>query len=124
MQPAPAAPAPPRRRASRPVIITVVVLVVVLVISGAVVLGLHLLRGDSANGPTAPSNSWAKGSHKAWDMDVGERSMLIGDKDQLVVADMDSDYKITTVTAYDVSGDKPKKKWSTDPRTDSFYGWN
>ena len=34
---------------------------------------------------------------------------------------MDSDYKITTVTAYDVSGDKPKEQWSADPRTDSFY---
>ena len=116
-QPAPAAPAPPRRRVSRPVIITVAV----LVISGAVVLGMHLLGGDSADGPTAPSNSWAKGSHKAWDMNVGERSTLIGNKDQLVVADMDSDYNIDTVTAYDVSGDKPKKQWSADPRTDSFY---
>ena len=28
---------------------------------------------------------------------------------------------ITMVTAYDVSGDKPKKQWSADPRTDSFY---
>ena len=120
-QPAPAAPAPPRRRVSRPVIITVAVLVAVLVISGAVVLGMHLLGGDSADGPTAPSNSWAKGSHKAWDMNVGERSTLIGNKDQLVVADMDSDYNIDTVTAYDVSGDKPKKQWSADPRTDSFY---
>ena len=120
-QPAPAAPAPPRRRVSRPVIITVAVLVAVLVISGAVVLGMHLLGGDSADGPTAPSNSWAKGSHKAWDMNVSERSMLIGNKDQLVVADMDSDYNIDTVTAYDVSGDKPKKQWSADPRTDSFY---
>ena len=120
-QPAPAAPAPPRRRVSRPVIITVAVLVAVLVISGAVVLGMHLLGGDSANGPTAPSNSWAKGSHKAWDMNIGERSTLIGNKDQLVVADMDSDYNIDTVTAYDVSGDKPKKQWSADPRTDSFY---
>ena len=92
-----------------------------LVISGAVVLGMHLLGGDSANGPTAPSNSWAKGSHKAWDMNIGERSMLIGNKDQLVVVDMDSDYNIDTVTAYDVSGDKPKKQWSADPRTDSFY---
>lgn len=120
-QPAPAAPAPPRRRISRPVIITVVVLVAVLVISGAVVLGLRLLRGDSANGPTAPSNSWAKGSHGIWKMDIDKRSMFIGDKDQLVVADMDSDYKITTVTAYDVSGDKPKEQWSAEPRTDSFY---
>ena len=120
-QPAPAAPAPPRRRVSRPVIITVAVLVAVLVISGAVVLGMHLLGGDSADGPTAPSNSWAKGSHKAWDMNVGERSTLIGNKDQLVVADMDSDYNIDTVTAYDVSGDKPKKQWSADPRTDSSY---
>ena len=120
-QPTPAAPAPPRRRISRPVIITVVVLVAVLVISGAVVLGLRLLRGDSANGPTAPSNSWAKGSHRTWKMDIDKRSMFIGDKDQLVVADMDSDYKITTVTAYDVSGDKPKEQWSADPRTDSFY---
>ena len=120
-QPTPAAPAPPRRRISRPVIITVVVLVAVLVISGAVVLGLRLLRGDSANGPTAPSNSWAKGSHRTWKMDIDKRSMFIGDKDQLIVADMDSDYKITTVTAYDVSGDKPKEQWSADPRTDSFY---
>ena len=120
-QPTPAAPAPPRRRVSRPVIVTVVVLVAVLVISGAVVLGLHLLRGDSANGPTAPSNSWAKGSHRTWKMDIDKRSMFIGDKDQLVVADMDSDYKITTVTAYDVSGDKPKEQWSAEPRTDSFY---
>ena len=117
----PAAPAPPRRRISRPVIITVVVLVAVLVISGAVVLGLRLLRGDSANGPTAPSNSWAKGSHRTWKMDIDKRSMFIGDKDHLIVADMDSDYKITTVTAYDVSGDKPKEQWSADPRTDSFY---
>ena len=120
-QPAPAAPAPPRRRVSRPVIITVAVLVAVLVISGAVVLGMHLLGGDSADGPTAPSNSWAKGSHRTWKMDIDKRSMFIGDKDQLVVADMDSDYKITTVTAYDVSGDKPKEQWSADPRTDSFY---
>ena len=120
-QPPPAAPAPPRRRVSRPVIITVVVLVAVLVISGAVVLGMHLLRGDSANGSTAPSNSWAEGAHKAWDMDINERSIFIGNKDQLVVADMDSDYTITTVSAYDVSGDKPKKQWSTDPHTDSLY---
>ena len=120
-QPPPAAPAPPRRRVSRPVIITVVVLVAVLVISGAVVLGMHLLRGDSANGSTAPSNSWAEGAHKVWDMDIDERSIFIGNKDQLVVADMDSDYTITTVSAYDVSGDKPKKQWSTDPHTDSLY---
>ena len=120
-QPPPAAPAPPRRRVSRPVIITVVVLVAVLVISGAVVLGMHLLRGDSANGSTAPSNSWAEGAHKVWDMDIDERSIFIGNKDQLVVADMDSDYTITTVSAYDVSGDKPKKQWSTNPHTDSFY---
>ena len=84
-------------------------------------LGLRLLRGDSANGPTAPSNSWAKGSHRTWKMDIDKRSMFIGDKDHLIVADMDSDYKITTVTAYDVSGDKPKEQWSADPRTDSFY---
>ena len=120
-QPPPAAPAPPRRRVSRPVIITVVVLVAILVISGAVVLGMHLLRGDSANGSTAPSNSWAEGAHKVWDMDIDERSIFIGNKDQLVVADMDSDYTITTVSAYDVSGDKPKKQWSTDPHTDSLY---
>ena len=119
--PPPAAPAPPRRRISRPVIITVVVLVAVLVISGAVVLGLRLLRGDSANGPTAPSNSWAKGSHRTWKMDIDKRSMFIGDKDQLIVADVDPDYKFSTVTAYDVSGDKPKEQWSAEPRTDSFY---
>jgi len=56
-------------------------------------------------------------------MDIDKRSMFIGDKDQLIVADVDSGYKFSTVTAYDVSGDEPQEQWSTnlDYQTDPSH---
>ena len=55
--------------------ITVVALVVTLVLGTATVVGLRLLRKDSATGATTtavlPSNDWAHGARKAWTLDIG-----------------------------------------------------
>ena len=107
--------------------ITVVVLVVVLVLGTATVVGLRLLRKDSATGAgtaaVLPSNDWAHGARKAWTLDTNGATNLpaavTGNNDQLVVSnisnyDSHSGRTEVRVTAYDVSGDEPQKQWSTN----------
>lgn len=106
--------------------ITVAVLVVGLVLGAAAVVGLRLLRKDSATGPAIPSDDWARGAHRAWTLDTGDDPdsgvTIAGDDDQLIVAnfinrDPHSDrmeIEVTRVRAYDVSGDEPEEQWSTD----------
>ena len=109
--------------------ITVVVLVVVLVLGTATVVGLRLLRKDSATGAgtttaVLPSNDWAHGAHKAWTLDTsdgaqGSLTAVAGNNDQLVVRNTtnyapDSGRIEIRVTAYDISGDEPQEQWSTN----------
>ena len=132
--PAPAAKTKRRTGLPRPAVIAVVVLVTVLVLSGTVVLGTHLLRKNSGSasgtapgtaspsivlpsswpGPASPSASWTGGAHKVWNINVDAQAQIMGNGNQLIVADVDSNHNIDTVTAYDVSGDNPKEQWSTD----------
>ena len=127
--PAPATKTKRRTGLPRPAIIAAVVLVTVLVISGTVVLGMHLLRKNSGSasgtaprtaspsivlpsswpGPASPSASWTEGAHKVWNMNVDAQAQIMGNGNQLIVADVDSNHNIDTVTAYDVSGDNPKE---------------
>ena len=135
--PAPAAKTKRRTGLPRPAVIAVVVLVTVLVLSGTVVLGTHLLRKNSGSasgtapgtaspsivlpsswpGPASPSASWTGGAHKVWNINVDAQAQIMGNGNQLIVADVDSNHNIDTVTAYDVSGDNPKEQWSTDPHS-------
>ena len=117
--------------------ITVVALVVVLVLGTATVVGLRLLRKDSATGATTtavlPSNDWAHGARKAWTLDTsdgaqGSLTAVAGNNDQLVVSntsnyDPHSGRIEIRVTAYDVSGDEPQEQWSTnlDYQTDPSH---
>ena len=119
--------------------ITVVVLVVVLVLGTATVVGLRLLRKDSATGAgtttaVLPSNDWAHGAHKAWTLDIGgfasvSTTGVAGHNDQLVVSNLNPHSNRAAeikVTAYDVSGDEPQEQWSTDldcrkTQTDPFH---
>ena len=108
--------------------ITVVVLVVVLVLGTATVVGLRLLRKDSATGAgtaaVLPSNDWAHGARKAWTLDTsdgaqGSLTAVAGNNDQLVVRNTtnyapDSGRIKIRVTAYDISGDEPQEQWSTN----------
>ena len=108
--------------------ITVVALVVALVLGTATVVGLRLLRKDSATGAgtttaVLPSNDWAHGARKAWTLDTNGATNLpaavTGNNDQLVVSnisnyDSHSGRTEVRVTAYDVSGDEPQKQWSTN----------
>ena len=108
--------------------ITVVVLVVVLVLGTATVVGLRLLRKDSATGAgtaaVLPSNDWAHGARKAWTLDTsdgaqGSLTAVAGNNDQLVVSNTtnyapDSGRIEIRVTAYDISGDEPQEQWSTN----------
>ena len=72
--------------------ITVAVLVVGLVLGAAAVVGLRLLRKDSATGPAIPSDDWARGAHRAWTLDTGDDPdsgvTIAGDDDQLIVANL------------------------------------
>lgn len=128
-----------RRGAPRPLVITVVVLVVVLVLGTATVVGLRLLRKDSATGAgtttvVLPSNDWAHGARKAWTLDIGgfasvSTTGVAGNNDQLVVSNLNPHSNHAAeikVTAYDVSGDEPQEQWSTDldcrkTQTDPFH---
>lgn len=119
--------------------ITVVVLVVVLVLGTATVVGLRLLRKDSATGAgtttaVLPSNDWAHGARKAWTLDIGgfasvSTTGVAGHNDQLVVSNLNPHSNHAAeikVTAYDVSGDEPQEQWSTDldcrkTQTDPFH---
>lgn len=118
--------------------ITVVALVVALVLGTATVVGLRLLRKDSATGATTtavlPSNDWAHGARKAWTLDIGgfasvSTTGVAGNNDQLVVSNLNPHSNHAAeikVTAYDVSGDEPQEQWSTDldcrkTQTDPFH---
>ena len=118
--------------------ITVVVLVVVLVLGTATVVGLRLLRKNSATGAgtttaVLPSDDWAHGARKAWTLDIGNNAQgsltaIAGNNDQLIVSNT-SNYDLHSgrieirVTAYDVSGDEPQEQWSTnlDYQTDPSH---
>ena len=123
--------APPPRRtrrrqrgAPRPLVITVVALVVALVLGTATVVGLRLLRKDSATGAgtaaVLPSDDWAHGAHKTWTLDTSNGADLwmgiAADGDQLIVSNFNphSNRIEIRVTAYDVSGDEPREQWSTN----------
>lgn len=115
LTPAPSAgyaPALKRARTPRPVVITVVVLVTVLVLSAAAA-GIWFFFKTPDPIIAVPSASWAKGARQTWTMDAGGKSVLLGNEDQLFVANTDSDQNVTRVTAYDVSGNKPKEQWTT-----------
>lgn len=116
-----------RRGAPRPLVITVVVLVVVLVLGTATVVGLRLLRKNSATGAgtttaVLPSDDWAHGARKAWTLDIGGFASVstrgvASNNDQLVVSNLNphsNNRAEIKVTAYDISGDEPQEQWSTD----------
>ena len=104
--------------------ITVVALVVALVLGTATVVGLRLLRKDSATGAgtaaVLPSDDWAHGAHKTWTLDTSNGADLwmgiAADGDQLIVSNFNphSNRIEIRVTAYDVSGDEPREQWSTN----------
>ena len=123
--------------------ITVVVLVVVLVLGTATVVGLRLLRKDSATGATTtavlPSNDWAHGARKAWTLDIGndaqDLTAVASNNNQLIVSNTSSYISHDShsrrgeeirVRAYDVSGDEPQEQWSTNldhQRDPSYSSW-
>ena len=105
--------------------ITVVALVVALVLGTATVVGLRLLRKDSATSSGSkpamvPSDDWAHGAHKTWTLDTSNGADLwmgiAADGDQLIVSNFNphSNRIEIRVTAYDVSGDEPREQWSTN----------
>ena len=107
--------------------ITVVALVVALVLGTATVVGLRLLRKNSATGAgtttaVLPSDDWAHGARKAWTLDIGGFASVstrgvAGNNDQLVVSNLNphsNNRAEIKVTAYDISGDEPQEQWSTD----------
>ena len=131
--------APPPRRtrrrqrgAPRPLVITVVALVVALVLGTATVVGLRLLRKDSATGAgtaaVLPSDDWAHGAHKTWTLDTSNGADLwmgiAADGDQLIVSNFNphSNRIEIRVTAYDVSGDEPREQWSTNLDREGYSG--
>ena len=126
LTPAPSAgyaPALKRARTPRPVVITVVVLVTVLVLSAAAA-GIWFFFKTPDPIIAVPSASWAKGARQTWTMDAGGKSILLGNEDQLFVANTDSDQNVTRVTAYDVSGNKPKEQWTTKLNPNPYASTN